>query len=76
MFDYVKLKTKCPDCGSEVSGYQTKDLDCSLSEVNFWECTRFYSSCDKCHSWIEYEKVSDVSFDELLKTHFKLKEKE
>jgi len=54
MFDYIKFETKCPNCKTKVDDFQSKDGACMLSELNFWEVDNFYTSCNKCETWIEY----------------------
>ena len=57
MFDYVKVELPCPQCGSTVKGFQTKDNECMLSTLLPSEVKNFYSSCDKCKAWISCEYV-------------------
>lgn len=54
MFDWIKFKTTCPKCGENVNGFQSKDKECLLDELEFWEVDNFYTSCFKCKTWIEY----------------------
>ncbi len=53
MFDYVNYTMKCPRCGEEVDGFQSKDGDCCLSTVEPSSIHRFYTSCNNCDLWIE-----------------------
>lgn len=54
MFDDVNFKTACPDCGSEMSGFQSKDGACEMLVVEPTEVRNFYSSCAKCGTWVEF----------------------
>jgi len=54
MFDYINHQVNCPECGSVVDSFQSKDGVCMLSSLEFWEVDRFYDSCDSCGAWIEY----------------------
>ena len=54
MFDWVNFKAPCPVCGAEVTGWQTKSTDCTLSTVSPAEAGNWYTSCSKCGLWIEY----------------------
>lgn len=54
MFDYINFKTKCPNCKTEVTGFQSKDGLCELDRLEYWKVKNFYSSCPKCNTWIEY----------------------
>jgi hypothetical protein len=56
MFNWVKLKIKCPVCGEKISGFQTKDGDLTCSEVDYFEINNFYSNCEKCGHWIEFNR--------------------
>lgn len=54
MFDWVKFEKDCPVCGNKVTGFQSKDGECTLSELEFWQVDRFYSHCEVCDTWIEF----------------------
>lgn len=54
MFDWVNFKCECPECGAEVSGFQTKDLECELQTVEPQLLDHFYSSCGRCGTWIDF----------------------
>ena len=67
MFDYIKYKMKCPHCGKMITEFQSKDGDCMLGRLNFWEVEEFYNYCDECGTWIEFTlKEEDVNFDILI----------
>ena len=53
MFDYVNFKMPCPECGEEVTGFQSKDTGCSMDEVEPEATNRFYAPCDNCGAWID-----------------------
>ena len=55
MYDNVLFEMDCPVCGGKVSDFQTKDRDNSLDVVLPWSVTNFYTSCDNCTLWIEWE---------------------
>jgi phage terminase large subunit GpA-like protein len=54
MFDWVNFKVPCPKCGGEVENFQSKDGDCLLSVLEFWQVDNFYSYCDHCEATISY----------------------
>ena len=54
MFDHIKLTIKCPKCGNLVSNFQTKNNDCTMASLEFWQVDHFYSNCDNCDIWIEF----------------------
>jgi hypothetical protein len=63
MFNEVNFRMKCPKCGEEVTGFQTKDGTLSLDTVEPDSVNNFYSSCDNCHehgesTWIEFSRIS------------------
>lgn len=56
MFDYVNFKIACPNCGHEVREFQTKDTECCLHTVEYWETSYFYSACDNCEASITFSR--------------------
>jgi hypothetical protein len=61
MFDYVKLKIKCPFCGEEIKNFQTKDTGCNLCEVEPQDIPfegEFYSDCNSCGLWVQFRRPS------------------
>jgi hypothetical protein len=57
MFDFVDFRAKCPRCGDEVTGFQTKDDSCGLRLLWPHEVSIFYAPCKKCRAWINCEYV-------------------
>lgn len=57
LFDWVSFKTKCPNCGTLVDCFQSKDWHCTLETIPYWYVDRFYSSCPNCKIWIEYRRI-------------------
>ena len=55
MFDWINFEMKCPVCGNEVKGFQSKRAVCELEDLEFWQVDNFYSSCEKCGAWIEFD---------------------
>ncbi len=62
MFDYIKIKVKCPVCGeiSKIDDFQSKDNGCSLGHLEYWEVDNFYHSCDKCGAWLSFNIKKNV----------------
>ncbi len=60
MFDVIDYKMKCPVCGNEVSGFQSKDKGCTLSKLKLWQVDNFYAPCDICEAWIEFNLKEEV----------------
>lgn len=54
MFDYIKHKDNCPLCGIALEGFQSKDSECLLEEIEPEKVQKFYTSCDNCGISIEY----------------------
>ncbi len=86
MFDDVKFKMKCPKCKTKMDNFQSKDGDCAMFLLEFWEVNNFYDSCHNCNTWVEfflkkkmnkkrtiqdYERVVKISTDEEEKAHRK-----
>lgn len=57
MFDWVNYECDCPKCGAKVTGFQSKDSTCELNDLKPTEVSNFYSSCDECHVWIEFNRI-------------------
>jgi len=57
MFDYVDYEASCENCGSTLSDFQTKDTSCTLSTVSHLDCRNFYTPCDSCGAWNEFEVI-------------------
>ena len=61
MFDDVNHPAEpCPRCGKMVGGWQTKsrpDPSMEMLEPSDIIGGAFYSFCDACHTWINYEVV-------------------
>lgn len=62
MFDYVNYECECPECGGKVSGFQSKDGECLMDTLETKDVSNFYSSCDECGGWIEFERIPSVNF--------------
>ena len=76
MYDYV---TDVPEvtcsCGAEVTGWQTKDFSRQLVEIPYWEVDNFYTMCDSCKAWHEFNReVPAPPRPEVPITNYKRKE--
>jgi len=60
MFDYINYTTKCPSCGEELKGFQSKDGPCTLSTLEPYDVKNFYTSCSNCHTWVEASVDAEV----------------
>lgn len=56
MFDHVHFEMDCPNCGTRVTGFQSKDYTCELETIEPDALQNFYSSCKKCKAWIEFSR--------------------
>ena len=61
MFDWVDYECRCDICKAKVTGFQSKDGNCTLDHVSPFTVNEFYSSCSKCGSWITIGKFAKVS---------------
>ena len=59
MYDDVTYEMNCPDCGTKVDGFQSKDGPCSLLTLSIGQVYNFYASCPKCDRWIEFNRKAD-----------------
>ena len=57
-FDRVDHKCKCPNCGEEVTEFQSKSGDCDSRLLQAQEVNNFYSECESCKTWIEFDRIS------------------
>jgi hypothetical protein len=58
MYDYVYYKTTCPGCDEMLDDFQSKDGDCLLDILQPQDVEFFYTSCDKCNEWVEFQVIS------------------
>ena len=56
MFDWVRFKHECPNCGELLTGFQTKDEYCVLEQVKPHKVKNFYTNCRNCDVWIDFYK--------------------
>ena len=56
MYDCINYKMDCPECGTELNSFQSKDRSCTLARLEHWEVDNFYDLCDKCGAWIEFNR--------------------
>ncbi len=66
MFDYVDYECECPKCGAKVKRFQSKDGPCNLKTLQPVDVDSFYSSCDKCYTWIVFETVITRSLQKVV----------
>ena len=57
MVNEVNFTMKCPKCGEEVTGFQTKDGTLLLDTVEPDSVNNFYSSCDNCYKVGERTRI-------------------
>lgn len=62
MYDDVDYECPCPVCHAKVTGFQSKSGGCTLAMLKPSEVSNFYSSCDKCGCWIEFEAKDITNF--------------
>jgi hypothetical protein len=60
MFDHIKFETACPVCGKILKNFQSKDGDCVLDCLEFWQVDKFYDYCDRCDIMVEFVLKEDV----------------
>jgi hypothetical protein len=76
MFDYINgPQMKCVECDAELRGWQSKDGPCELDTLDFTQVDRFYTSCDKCGTWHEWNRkpargLQDFSLNTSLKGRY------
>ncbi len=60
LFDWVNYKTKCPHCGAELTGFQTKGAYNKMQHIEPWETDNMHTACHSCNAWLEYDIESEV----------------
>jgi len=58
MFDNIKFRMACPVCGRTMSNFQSKGGDCLMNMLSPKDVENFYSSCDTCNTWVEFDLVT------------------
>lgn len=58
MFNWVAFEMDCPKCSKPVRGFQTKNTGGNLRVVLPWKVDSFYSTCDYCGTWIQFDNGS------------------
>jgi hypothetical protein len=57
MFDWVSQvpPVACRKCLKPIEGgWQSKDGDCQLNNIPYWNVRNFYTDCPHCNAWNEY----------------------
>jgi hypothetical protein len=55
MYDHVITPPiKCQACDNMLTGWQSKDRECNLDHLEYWEVENFYTFCGRCSTWNEY----------------------
>lgn len=57
MFDYVNVEMPCPNCGTHLRGFQSKDGACNMDTIEPEDVSRFYCYCQDCGHWIEFARA-------------------
>jgi len=56
MFDWVRFKQNCPNCGETLTSWQSKDEYCVMEPVKPHKVKNFYTSCGGCKAWVNFYK--------------------
>ena len=54
MYDDIRFEMECPNCKEKVNNFQSKDGECGMHLLEFWEVNNFYAPCHNCNTWIEF----------------------
>lgn len=57
MYDHVRFECECPQCKTMLNGFQSKDGSCGLYTLDFWDTNNFYTICDSCGLFIDFNIV-------------------
>lgn len=69
MFDNVDYKYDCKECGTELTDFQSKDGDCNLLTITPDKVSYFYTTCNKCGSWHDFEVIKACIVQEIIVTN-------
>ena len=69
MFNRVDYRMSCPECGSIITDFQTKDesiVSLCMETVTLNQISRFHGSCNNCGLWINFflKRPKEVSIDD------------
>lgn len=56
VFDNVNFTMDCPECGTNMTGFQTKESQYMLGLVEITDVHNFYNMCYKCNTWVELDR--------------------
>lgn len=62
-FDKVDFVYPCPNCGTLVDGFRTKDLCRQQDTVDFRVAYHFYAEC-RCGAWIDFIRKPAAGIDD------------
>ena len=57
MFNHVSFEMPCPICSKSLQEWQTKDGNLTMETVPPLSVNNFYTYCDKCKKWIEFNRA-------------------
>lgn len=63
LFDYVEYTAPCWRCGTSLTSWQSKDADCEMTTVRPSDVLCFYTSCQKCGAWNQFDRVFTDRFE-------------
>lgn len=58
LFDYVNVSMPCPECGTMLPEFQSKDRVCQMETVEPDALMNFYTNCQQCKEWIQFARPS------------------
>ena len=62
----------CPRCKKDMGEFQSKDGDCGMETLDWWEVDNFYTSCEHCRTGKDDKKYK-AELDKFLKHRVKPK---
>jgi hypothetical protein len=62
MFDYINFKANCPECGTEITNWQSKNGKCALEVLEPWQVKVFHALCNNCKTFIYAKVDSEVEY--------------
>ena len=63
MYDIINFKMNCPICGKDAGEFQSKYRECLMEKLELSKVDNFYTMCDSCGAWIEFNRKIDRTSD-------------
>lgn len=56
----LKYEADCPICGESLKDFQSKSAGCNLETITPDKVNYFYTKCENCNTWINFNVICDT----------------